>query len=414
MQLRYRRFLSHEQTSNIRSALGGVVSLFNLPLLLDKSAIQSLTYTSIETLTRHYLLVLPPILLVEIMGDLHSNKGKITTPDSELNTRLVQGLAKKLITQSAVKNVDYRFLCAAELDGEKVSSHFRPCVAPTNLSITPDGGLGAFIDADREMKMIHNWQDANFTADEVQYAKAFKETSKEVDLNSYKERLKDFKLTFSSNSLTDLRQQISNNTLSSRGQWSFIGWYCDLLGLSPALKRESKRRFLASSATFQEFAPYTYHCYLVQTVFLWGLANSLISASKKGKAHIDIQYLFYLPHVRVFSSKDNLHRELWEAFGDKEQQVFIWADDLSADLNVLTSFWQSLSLEEKTAFCNFAPYPPAIENSPTFQAFEKMQKNGAMIPFDKFEGNRVRTRTEKEERAVIDRVLKTYRQLKGE
>ena len=66
--------------------------MFNLPMLLNKSAIQSLSHMNIETLTRYYLFVLPPILLTGIVGDLHSNKGKgkIVTPDSDLNTRLVQ------------------------------------------------------------------------------------------------------------------------------------------------------------------------------------------------------------------------------------------------------------------------------------------------------------------------------------
>lgn len=348
------------------------------------------------------------------MGDLYSNKGKIVTEDSELNTRLVQILAKKLITHSAVRNVDFRDLCLAELVGENVSSNFRPCVHPTTLKETADGGMAAFIDNELEMELIHNWQNGHFSDEDEKFAAAFRKKSRDIDLTQYKDELKKSTIPFTGNSLIDIYRKVNETSLNARDQWTFLSWYCERLKMPQVIKNLVHRRFRLQSTTFMDFAPYAYYCFLVENVFIWGLANDLIPTSKKAKAHIDIEYVYYFPYVRIFSSNDKLHSELWNVFRDDEQQAFISGNELAEDLRKLELHFQSLSDEEQNKLRNLMPYPPVLENSPTFNAFEKMQRSGVLMPRDKFEGNIAGTRTAEEEKAIVDRVMEMYKYLKGE
>lgn len=385
---------------------------FGLPLLLDKSAIQSLGYASIETLVRYYVLVLPPILLLEFMGDLYSNKGKIVTENSELNTKLVQILAKKLITHSAVRNVDYRDLCFEELCGYSVWSDFRPCVAATILKDTPDGGTAALIDNNVEMELVHKWQEGDISDHDKKYAKEFKKRSAETDLTMHRDRLKKLGIPIKGNSLSEIYRKIGDAVDASKDQWLLLDAYCERLGLSQEIRSKICSRFLFGSARFKEFAPYTYHCFLVDSVFLYGLGNDLIPSSKKAKAHIDIEYAYYFPHVRVFSSNDKLHAELWSVFGHSEQQVFIPGTDLAADLQELATHWQTISDEERQKLRDFAPYPPILGNSPTCAAYEKMQRVGVLMPRDQFQGNMAGRRSDEENKAIVEEVMKKYNYLK--
>ena len=134
------------------------MGMFNLPLLLDKSALQSLSSSKIEALTWHYLIVVPPILLQEIMGDLYSKNEKIKTENSPLNTRLVEILAQKIVSHSAVRNVDFRYIAEAELMGHMhvlPQTNFRPCISPTKFWTTPEGTSAVLIDNAVEMEIIH-------------------------------------------------------------------------------------------------------------------------------------------------------------------------------------------------------------------------------------------------------------------
>lgn len=95
-----------------------------LPILFDKSALEMLSAEQLETLCRHFFLTVPPILLVEILGDLHSTR---KTGQVGIQTDLVKRIANKILTNSAVKSYPYRIIRGAELHGNFVGwGGFRP------------------------------------------------------------------------------------------------------------------------------------------------------------------------------------------------------------------------------------------------------------------------------------------------
>lgn len=386
---------------------------FGLPLLLDKSALQSVSTSSIDVLTRHYLMVLPPILLLEVVGDLLTKKGKIQTENSELNTNLVRILAQKVKTHSAVKNVDYRTIAEGELNGFNADTNFRPCVACTKTKMMVDGSTAVLIDNEIEMGPINNWQDEIFSEEDKRYAKDFRKRSREKDLNEYKDQVKKLgPLPFTGNSIQEIYRQVDVTVRNAIDQWTFLSWYCRRLQISDFDRNEIFKRFRRSTGKFNEFAPYTYYCFLVESVFIWALANDLISSSKSAKSHIDIEYAYYFPFVRVFSSNDKFHAELWKVFGDSAQQTFISGTELGKDLSELKSHSESLPEKDYFQLCNIAPYPPIIKHSPTYQVFEKMQKIGVLMMREDFEGNTAGQRTKEEERELVEKILQKYNYLK--
>jgi hypothetical protein len=45
-----------------------------LSILLDKSTLEMLNTEQLDTLCRHFFVMIPPILITEIIGDLHAKK----------------------------------------------------------------------------------------------------------------------------------------------------------------------------------------------------------------------------------------------------------------------------------------------------------------------------------------------------
>lgn len=375
--------------------------LFNLPIIFDKSAIQCLSGKDdyIDALTRHYLIVIPPILLVEIMSDLFKFKSAEEAERKIINTEYVQQLALKLEVNSAVKNNDFKILCEGELLGHRVTENFKPCISPTTIKDFEDG-TAAYIDNTAEMNNLLRWQNGQFTDEETKSAKDYREQVSETNLNEYSSKVKGLNVPFKAPSLVDLKNQINESVSKTpiHNQWVYIDWYCHHLKIPKRTINLIQSRFREANTSFQNFAPYTYYCNLLQQVFTWGLANDLIKTSKSAKSQIDILYAFYFPFARIFCSNDNFHKVLWSVFGNHEQQIFVSGDELKTDLKRLQNHWESITEQERQKLRDFSPYPPILNDSFTYNAFERMIEVGKYPNRQDFLGNVARERTPEEER----------------
>jgi len=73
---------------------------------------------------------------------------------------------------------------------------------------------------------------------------------------------------------------------------------------------------------------------------------------------VDIAYLYYLPFCMIFTSGDSLHRRITPLFLRNDQE-FLWAPDLKADLSRLDAHYAALPDEVKAqGVAVFAPCPP--------------------------------------------------------
>ncbi|MCW5824904.1 MAG: hypothetical protein KIT34_19055 [Cyanobacteria bacterium TGS_CYA1] len=385
------------------------------PLLLDKSTLQSLNPSKMEALSRHFTVVIPPILLWEIMGDLYSKKRNASNEDS-LNTDLVQEIANKIVTHSAVLHTDYRTLCIHNMLGNPVtsSSGYIPNVPAMIIKDTPDGGTAALIDQSVEMAMIFNWQAGIFSDKEKIFAAEYRKEKRDYDWKKYEKQIKELEFPVKPTTLTTLYDLVNKKYSSFQNQRMLIQWYCLKLQLTPVAQSEIFRRYDSNPTTFQRFAPYAFFCFLVDMFFLAGLANLLITTNEKSKTHIDVEYIYYLPFVRAFSSSDKFHAKLWKIFGVEENQSFLWGLELSSELNVLKNFWESGKEEERSQIRKYLPYPPQTDCPEIAKIFKKLEDSNVMMSRNSYEGNCANERTEEEKKALVDSIMKKYRFLKGD
>jgi hypothetical protein len=142
--------------------------------------------------------------------------------------------------------------------------------------------------------------------------------------------------------------------------------------MEPQEQRKVKVRWEACrQLSFKDFANYAFYCYRLGSIFWVGVTSGLISTSKREKAIIDYEYIYYLPFVHAFCSKDSFHRD-FSSFFLRDDQDFIWGEDLKADLQVISSFNKNMTDDEKEYYAiNFGHYPPPIPDSITNILWQK-------------------------------------------
>jgi hypothetical protein len=112
---------------------------------------------------------------------------------------------------------------------------------------------------------------------------------------------------------------------------------------------------------------------MVDLFFYLCLDAGLISAQRPSN-RVDVAYLYYLPFCMVFTSGDNLHRRITPFFL-RNDQMFLWAPDLKADLGRLDAYYDTLPETVKAQGIGwFAPRPPLDGDYLTTKLWDKFLK----------------------------------------
>jgi hypothetical protein len=73
---------------------------------------------------------------------------------------------------------------------------------------------------------------------------------------------------------------------------------------------------------------------------------------------MDVIYLAYLPFCNIFISSDKFHKNCASLFL-RENQKFVWGQDIKADLKNIDKYFDSFSVEDKMkGLYVVAPHPP--------------------------------------------------------
>ena len=120
----------------------------------------------------------------------------------------------------------------------------------------------------------------------------------------------------------------------------------------------------------RRYAPYATYCYAVNTFFSIGLAMNMLST--RATNVIDLQYLYYLPFCRVFTSGDKFHKQLAPLFM-QPNQVFVDSVKLKADLKLIADRWDETDRNSGTAF--FIKYPWRGEGMVSEQIWDRCAPN---------------------------------------
>ncbi len=336
-------------------------------LLIDKSTLQSLSKNEIDFLCKHYSVVLPPVLIVEVIADYAKYR------DAKEAGAKVGILANKLDDDYKV-NIDYRHLTAGELIGQRFPMDGRPILEAAGVGYTLDGEKSVLVEDSPWQVAAQHWQAGRFTEEDIQFAYQYRaerdavniaemaeELAKEADLPKFKNL--DEVVGFIQEAVTYPDAEFQGEALRA---------WLNFQGFSESFsKRVMDRWEGAGRPSFRAFAPYGFFCYSVMSVVAVAMVQGLVPTGKDSHLLIDVEYLFYLPFCQVFCSSDKFHRGLSSTFM-RTKQVFIEGKDLKVDLHNIFEHWIGLNEIQRREFAMTHRHrPPRLEASVTCQCWDR-------------------------------------------
>jgi hypothetical protein len=334
----------------------------NLTIILDKSSFQSLNYEELSLLSNYYLHVITPVLTLEILGDLTKEAKEGKTPPVER----VKDFANKLFPVETIVNLHYKLLAKGDLLGGKVVTDGRPNVGVNKAVESETGQRGIYLQESEEEKSIYKWKDGRFTEADQELSTLWRMTTTQENLLENLKRSLTQIQSPSFSSFFELRNFVNGFLEIHAIQLSLLMALFQNYDLDPATGLQIIQRWnLAGKPLIKDFAPYSYHCLKVDCLFLYGLTSGLITTRSTNR--VDLEYLYYLPFCKIFTSNDKIHNDLVPLVIFPYQK-FIIGTDLKSDLKRLVEHLDSLSLEERRKFKN---EPPLLEDSLTFKLWQE-------------------------------------------
>jgi len=346
-------------------------------VLMDKSTLQGLGFECLNYLNRYYQHRVSPILIREITSDLADEKTR-NKDESDWKRIIKELAAKTLSSHSFVLPDAFTMVWNELLYGQSIPMNGYQAPLEEWIELNEPGmGRGIFIDEHPMMAILRNWTEGNFSEQYLDKAKAIRNEDSSVNLvflyqeieQTTEEEAKIPKFQ-SLKEVVDYADEIQLFNATPRREILRVAkfFFQNHTGHIGAVMRRWRR---AGRPALRDFAPYAMYFYRVEIVHHYCLLSSFVSRSKKGKAHLDMQYLYYLPFCHIFSSDDGDLRRLVPFFL-RQDQVFVSKADLQEDLKRLSKHFAGLSEEEGKAFYEeYGQYPPNLEKSFTANMWKK-------------------------------------------
>lgn len=379
-------------------------------ILLDKSVLHGLSDDELWTLVKHYRLVLPPVVILEVIGDL-AKRGD--SPESTAGKVAV--LASKLKSMDSAVTMNHTALGAASLFGHRVDMNGFTIARPDGRRVRgANGSSGILFDEDPVWESIRRWENGNFTPTDAEAAREWRDGIARIDLTRstapMKELFPEVPELGTCRELGEYFDLLASRT-DSVSQYAWVQKTMEYLHLSDEGRNRASARWLESNMPgFQQFAPYAFYCFKVNACFYFALTAGLVTPKRTNL--VDLQYLFYLPFCIVFSSRDGFHTDMCRVLLT-DKQDFVHGDSLKGDLRRLRDEWNGLSEAEKEQRSyDYGSHPPPNEDSVTYMMWKKHMK-----PWKPGSGNRAGRMTEEEQADLMEKLkpmLDAFREANGE
>lgn len=332
-----------------------------LTIILDKSTFQSLSYMELYRLSCYYKHIVTPVLTLEILGDLSKEKKEGKAPPEN---RVID-FAKKLFTNKTIVNQAFKKIVLMDLKGNAIPLDRRPIV-DVEKTTSMLNQVGFKVKESKEENAINKWKQGNFSEAEKELSAEWRRTTSEPEILERLRKTLNYK-KLNLKSIEELYDYVIGILDDPNNQEkllidTFQNYDISAMaGVTIMAKWNQKGKPL-----LKHFSPYTYHCLTVDLIFLFGLAEQLIGTRSTNA--VDLQYLYYLPFCKVFSSNDKIHKQLVPIL-IKPDQIFIEGPELKADFKSIIAHIESLDEPRKIEFFN---KPPINENSITFQIWKDL------------------------------------------
>ena len=252
--------------------------------------------------------------------------------------------------------LSHKDLAIQNLIGNAVPMDGRMFLAGTVRKV--DQHLGVVQEPTPEAEAYRRWQDRDFLEIERRFAKGWRDALNAIDLKTVAAGVKAFGINPANCKSLEQAKEIAAGLVARRSVPDLIKLALIVLNADPRIEELAVERWNASGrATLAEYAPYAAHILLVDVFFQVALGSERIGTSLNSN-RTDIAYLYYLPFCDVFVSSDRLHEQCAPLFL-RDDQSFVWGQDLKRDLQRLVERYAALPSEEKEkgVIC-FAPTPP--------------------------------------------------------
>ncbi len=320
--------------------------------LFDKSFIQSLSVDESVWFDNFFMAVICPIFYAETLADLSKDIKGSHSPQQE-----VEKIAMKFPDMSGTPCLRHTDLCIGNLLGNRVSMDGRIMV-PGGQPVNDRGKTGIVFDSFPEVEAFNRWQQGQFTYVEDNFAKDWRDSVTNLNLKKQAELFRSIGLDNNSCKSLEGAKKIANNFVNQTKPFDQMSLAVLFLNIPRQYHEDVLKNWqLQNYPPISKFAPYAAYVLEIELFFQIAIAAHLISSDRPSN-RIDISYLFYLPFSMIFVSSDKLHRKCAKYFL-RENQEFIWGQDLKLDLANLNMMYKKLPEEvTELGVISFAHSPP--------------------------------------------------------
>ena len=337
-------------------------------LICDKSALQALNRDELSAMRRYFSLNIPPVLLVEILGDLKKHD------DSAASRKEVRILANKLLPALSRVNLNFRKLIRGELAGHRFPMDGRPILPGGKEVQSEDGKKGLMLGVSQEAEALLRWQTNDFSKAEELLAEAWRLSTLSIDLEGMQRQLRSaYSGSINLRTLSETADFV-DHLIRSTSPELLLTWFLTDIGMfGPTAQRAIQNFQGVPAGGLSEHLPYVAYCVRVGLIFHFALAFGLITTRATNR--VDLEYLYYVPFCHAFSSGDLFHRKMASLV--TTEQMYIEGDVLKADFAHLAEWWNNMTPEEAERESHLQG-PPENEKSVTHQVWKK--KHDARVP----------------------------------
>jgi hypothetical protein len=360
-------------------------------LIFDKSALECLSLDETNWLDNFFYTVITPLFYAETLADLEKEVAKGRTPE-----QVVGSLAIRTPDMQSTACAHHHKLLGGVLYGETLPLDGRIPRDQGNV-VELDGKKGIFYSKSPEEEALDRWHKHEFLDVERQFAKAWRRQLSNMNHDAEYAFFQKWFLMGRPKTLAEVKT-LADAYIDASPQDGVFKFGLYLLNVPEQRHAEIIERWKkAGSPHVREYAPYFRHLVGVDLFFSLAIAADQISRVRpKGKADnkVDIAYLYYLPFCHVFVSRDNLHKRVVPLFL-REDQSYVDADDLKADLRRLDIHYSGLPEEVKNSgFYKFAKYPPEDTSFLVTRLWDKLgtgwrEQAAKPEPIDQEEGKKI-------------------------
>ncbi|WP_319589542.1 SEC-C domain-containing protein [uncultured Draconibacterium sp.] len=301
---------------------------------------------------------------MEILADL-----KKDFDNSKNANKRVQDFAKKLLPYNSAVNIFYMELFAGDLIYGNTTIDYTPVLGSSELVKSDSGKIGFHFKESPQEKAISRWRDGEFLIAEKELASIWRTNTTQKDLLvNLKETLKDkIKIKESFKNLEDLNQHVNLFLENPVIQEELLIFLISEFGVSAENASLIFFRWAqAENKSVKVFAPYAFFCGKVKILFDLALRFDLVGTRPTNL--LDLQYLYYLPFAKLFTSNDKFQKSLAPFLMDSNQE-FIDGMELKNDLKNLANYRSTLY--EKKDILRTQNEPPQIPDSLTYKIWNK-------------------------------------------